>query len=935
MKPLFFTILSIMLSFQIKAQTVVDIIVNSPNHNTLETAVLAAGLADDLSAPGPFTVFAPTDAAFAALPPSLLNDLLADPNGALTDVLLYHVVSGQALSTSLSDGQVITTLLGQDVTVTINMDGVFINDAEVTNADILATNGVVHVIDAVLVPELDEPLPATVVDIVVNSPVHTTLETAVIAAGLADDLSGAGPFTVFAPTDAAFASLPTGLLDALLADPTGDLASVLLYHVVAGQALSSSLSDGQVIETLLGQDVTITIDANGVFVNDAEVIIADLLAENGVVHVIDAVLVPELGEPLPATVVDIVVNSPVHTTLETAVIAAGLADDLSGVGPFTVFAPTDAAFAALPTGLLDALLADPTGDLASVLLYHVVAGQALSTSLSDGQVIETLLGQDVTITIDANGVFVNDAEVIIADLLAQNGVVHVIDAVLVPELGEPLPATVVDIVVNSPVHTTLETAVIAAGLADDLSGAGPFTVFAPTDAAFAALPTGLLDALLADPTGDLASVLLYHVVAGQALSTSLSDGQVIETLLGQDITITIDANGVFVNDAEVIIADLLAENGVVHVIDAVLVPELGEPLPATVVDIVVNSPVHTTLETAVIAAGLADDLSGTGPFTVFAPTDAAFAALPAGVLDGLLSDPTGALAEVLLYHVVAGQALSTSLADGQMIETLFGEDVTVTINANGVFINDAEVIIADLLAENGVVHVIDAVLIPTVLPMTVVDIIVGSPIHTTLETAVIAAGLADDLSGDGPFTVFAPTDAAFTALPAGVLDALLADPTGALADVLLYHVVSGQSLSTDLSNGQVIPTLLGQNVTISINANGVFVNNAQVIVADLQAENGVVHVIDAVLTPTVSVDEMESITANVFPNPATEFINVVIESNQNNAFYQVYDMSGSIVKQGLLNTVVNTIEVNDLSGGLYQIRVVSNERSAIVPFIRK
>jgi hypothetical protein len=132
--------------------------------------------------------------------------------------------------------------------------------------------------------------------------------------------------------------------------------------------------------------------------------------------------------------------------------------------------------------------------------------------------------------------------------------------------------------------------------------------------------------------------------------------------------------------------------------------------PTTVVDIIVGSEVHNTLETAVVAAGLADDLSGPGPFTVFAPTDDAFAALPAGVLNALLDDPNGLLVDVLLYHVVSGQALSNSLSDGQSIETLLGEDVLVTINDDGVFINGAEVIVVDLLADNGVVHVIDAVL---------------------------------------------------------------------------------------------------------------------------------------------------------------------------------------------------------------------------------
>ncbi|MFM9983664.1 MAG: fasciclin domain-containing protein, partial [Flavobacteriales bacterium] len=244
----------------------------------------------------------------------------------------------------------------------------------------------------------------TVVDIIVGSADHDTLEAAVIAAELADDLSGSGPFTVFAPTDAAFAALPAGTIDALLADPTGDLAQILLYHVVGANALSTSLSDGQVIMTLQGQDVTVTISNGDVFINNAQVTVADLVATNGVVHVIDAVLLPVFP---PNTVVDIIVNSPVHSTLEAAVIAAELADDLSGVGPFTVFAPTDDAFAALPAGTVETLLEDPTGDLAQILLYHVVGANALSTSLSDGQVIMTLQGQDVTVTIDNGNVFIN------------------------------------------------------------------------------------------------------------------------------------------------------------------------------------------------------------------------------------------------------------------------------------------------------------------------------------------------------------------------------------------------------------------------------------------------------------------------------------------------------------------------------------------------
>ncbi len=286
MKKLFTLFTATLFSIAVNAQTVVDIIVASPDHNTLETAVLAVpGLAGTLSGPGPFTVFAPTDAAFAALPIGTVDALLADIP-ALTNILTYHGVAGSALSSSLSNGQMITTIQGQKVTVSVNNGNVFINNAYVTFADIVATNGVVHVIDAVLIPPT-----GTVVDVIVNSPNHTTLEAAVLAAGLAGTLSGTGPFTVFAPTDAAFAALPAGTVQALLADIPA-LTNILTYHGVAGSAFSAGLNNGQMIMTIQGQDVTVTIDNGTVFINNAQVTVADIVATNGVVHVIDAVLLP-------------------------------------------------------------------------------------------------------------------------------------------------------------------------------------------------------------------------------------------------------------------------------------------------------------------------------------------------------------------------------------------------------------------------------------------------------------------------------------------------------------------------------------------------------------------------------------------------------------------------------------------------------------------
>ena len=273
-----------------QSTTVVDIVVNSENHTTLEAAVVAAGLVETLSGDGPFTVFAPTDAAFALLPEGLITELLEEPSGDLTTILTHHVHSGNVLSTDLTNGMMVPTLAGTELMVSIMGDMIQIDNANVSIADIVTDNGVVHVIDAVLVPEDDES--TTVVDIVVNSENHTTLAAAVVAAGLVETLSGDGPFTVFAPTDDAFALLPEGLIAELLENPSGDLTTILTHHVHSGNVLSSDLTNDMMVPTLAGIELMVTVMGDMVQINNANVIVADIETDNGVVHVIDAVLVP-------------------------------------------------------------------------------------------------------------------------------------------------------------------------------------------------------------------------------------------------------------------------------------------------------------------------------------------------------------------------------------------------------------------------------------------------------------------------------------------------------------------------------------------------------------------------------------------------------------------------------------------------------------------
>jgi len=318
----------------------------------------------------------------------------------------------------------------------------------------------------------------------------------------------------------------------------------------------------------------------------------------------------------------------------------------------------------------------------------------------------------------------------------------------------------------------------------------------------------------------------------------------------------------------------------------------------TVVDLIVGSEDHTTLAAAVGAAGLVETLSGDGPFTVFAPTDAAFALLPEGLVATLLEDPTGQLTTILTHHVSGGTALSTDLSDGMMVTTLAETELEVTIDSTGVYIGGAMVVTADLTAENGVVHVIDAVLVPVEDTTTVVDIIVNSPDHTTLAAAVGAAGLVETLSGDGPFTVFAPTDAAFALLPEGLVATLLEDPTGQLTTILTHHVYAGSALSTDLDDGMMVPTIAGGELEVTIDSTGVYIDNAMVTVANIETSNGVVHVIDAVLIPEegLSIDESLAIEKQTYLYSIDILGKRIDKATFNTIIFDVYS-SGSVVKR--------------------------------------
>lgn len=407
-------------------QTIVDIAVADGRFTTLVAAVQAADLVDTLSSDGPFTVFAPTDAAFAKLPAGTLDDLLKPENKQmLTDILLYHVVSGNVLAADVANLTEAQTVLGKNVAVKVDGGKVFINDAEVILTDIQASNGVIHVIDTVILPPAEEKA-MDIVDIAAADGRFTTLVAAVEAAGLAETLKGEGPFTVFAPTDEAFAKLPAGTVEDLLKpENKQQLTDILLYHVLPAKVMSAEVTDGLIADSALGTSVFFKLDMGNAFINEAQIVITDIEASNGVIHVIDTVL-------LPKDIVDAAVFNK-FDTLAAALQAAQLVDTLKGDGPFTVFAPTNEAFAALPEGTLASLLLpENKQNLTDILLYHVVGASVLAEDVVKLESADTVLGQSVSIKVEDGKVYVNDAQVMVTDIKTTNGVIHVIDAVILP-----------------------------------------------------------------------------------------------------------------------------------------------------------------------------------------------------------------------------------------------------------------------------------------------------------------------------------------------------------------------------------------------------------------------------------------------------------------------------------------------------------------------
>lgn len=401
--------------------TVTDFAASTAELRTASAALRTANLASVLTGAGPFTFFAPVDAAFAGLPAGMVEALMTERNrDVLVRLLSFHVVEGKYDASQLRDGQRLKTLAGGSLIVAVRQDQVSINGVALRTQDMPATNGVVHTLHGVLTSGLNAMQLAAV------TPELSTLVTATNESGLTGTLAGTELITLFAPGNSAFAKLDPAVVQRMLLPANRSvLQKVLGYHLLSGRVLAGDLQEGSRVVTLQGQPVHIRVKG-GRRVNAANIVTSDIRVSNGVIHLIDGVLQENLD------LIDVSTLSGFDSFVD-AVRRTGDVGLISALryGGMTVFAPSDSAFAAVGDAM-----PQPAAALADLLRYHIVPGHHWRGTLAEGDRLVTLLG-DTLLVEEANGAGMGvrgtgNRTTLMGEVGAANGVIHSVDAVLVP-----------------------------------------------------------------------------------------------------------------------------------------------------------------------------------------------------------------------------------------------------------------------------------------------------------------------------------------------------------------------------------------------------------------------------------------------------------------------------------------------------------------------
>uniref|UniRef100_A0AAQ6ALC1 Transforming growth factor-beta-induced protein ig-h3 n=1 Tax=Amphiprion ocellaris TaxID=80972 RepID=A0AAQ6ALC1_AMPOC len=508
---------------------------------------------------------------------------------------------------------------------------------------------------------------------------------------------------------------------------------------------------------------------------------------------------------------------------------AQLKEEIEGPGSFTFFAPSNEAWAALPTEILDALVSNVNIELLNALHYHMVNRRLTSEELKHGSSFASMY-QDSHVHIHhySNGIItVNCARLIKPDQHATNGIVHVVDRVITA-ISNDMQA-IIDIDDDL---ETLRTAFAAAGLTSILENEGQYTVFAPTNEAFEKIPAETLNRILGDPVA-LRDLLNYHILKNMQCAESIVSGTPMETLQGTVLEVGCDGNQMTLNGKAIITKkDQLGTNGVIHYINELLIPDSAK----TLLELAEGSSVAMATK-LFVEAGLTTHLTGSEALTMLAPLDEAFKGSVTMTPD---------MRKLMTNHIVKEQMSSKSLYHGQELETLGGLKLRVFVYRNNLCIENACIAAHDKTGRYASMFTVDKVLTP---PMgTVMDVLKADDRFSLLVGAIQTAGMTELLNQQGTLTFFAPTNDAFNALGQAELNKLMRNP-GELSGVLRYHLGEGMLVSGGVGSHTRLKPLQGEKLELGVRNYTVYVNKVPVAHADLMATNGVVHAVSSVIKP--------------------------------------------------------------------------------------
>ncbi|XP_075065935.1 transforming growth factor-beta-induced protein ig-h3 [Mixophyes fleayi] len=508
-------------------------------------------------------------------------------------------------------------------------------------------------------------------------------------ANLRPEIEGPGSFTIFAPSNEAWADLPAEILDALVSNVNIELLNALRYHMVDRRLLTDELKHGITIPSMYQNlDIHVHHYPNGIVtVNCARLIKADHHATNGVVHVIDKVITAVTNN-----IDQVVETEDSLETLRAAVAASGLNTLLESEDrQYTLLAPTNEAFEKVPPDTLKRILGDPEA-LKDLLHHHLLHSAQCSEAIIAGSSIETVEGTPIEVGCQGDELTLNGKAIISnKDVLATNGVVHFIDELLIPDSAKTISELGKDSVVSTVIDIFKQ-----AGLNNHLTSEERVTVIAPHNSAFKA-GTPTIDR-------DLTNLLQNHILKDQLSSKYLYHGQVLETVGGKKLRVFVYRNALCIENSCIDAHDKKGRYGTLFIVDKLLTPPSGN-----VMDVLKADNRFSMLVAAIQSAGLTETLNREGTFTVFAPTDEAFRALPRGELNKLLGNAKD-LSNLLKYHIGDEILVSGAVSQLVRIKSLQGEKLETSSKNATLHVNKEPVSEADMMATNGVVHAISTVL---------------------------------------------------------------------------------------------------------------------------------------------------------------------------------------------------------------------------------